>query len=47
MLLVARVGAAMLRGEYEQAVRLIMQPDVNEKAESAAARALYLEQGMF
>ena len=40
-----RVGAAMLRGKYEEAVRLIMQPHAGEKEDSAAARALYLEHG--
>lgn len=35
----------MLKGKYEEAVRLIMQPHAGEKEDSAAARALYLEKG--
>ena len=40
-----RVGAALLRGQYQEAVRLIMQPRDGEREESAEARQLYLEKG--
>ena len=40
-----RVGAALLRGEYEAAVRLIMQPRDGEREETAEARKLYLQKG--
>jgi len=40
-----RVGAALLRGQYQEAVRLIMQPRDGEREESAEARRLYLEKG--
>ena len=42
-----RVGAALLRGEYEEAVRLIMQPREGEREETAEARRLYLDKGGF
>ena len=42
---VYRVGAAMLRGEYEQAVRLIMQPREGDREEGVEARRLYLDKG--
>ncbi len=40
-----RVGAALLRERYEEAVRLIMQPRDGEREETAEARRLYLEKG--
>ncbi|KAL0027136.1 hypothetical protein WJX79_009492 [Trebouxia sp. C0005] len=40
-----KVGAALLRGHYEEAVRLIMQPRDGEREETAEARRLYLEKG--
>ncbi|KAL0052217.1 hypothetical protein WJX82_010083 [Trebouxia sp. C0006] len=40
-----KVGAALLRGQYQEAVRLIMQPRDGEREESAEARRLYLEKG--
>lgn len=40
-----RVGAALLRGEYEEAVRLIMQPRDGEREETVEARRLYLDKG--
>ena len=40
-----RVGAALLRGQYEEAVQLIMQPRDGEREESAEARRLYLDKG--
>lgn len=40
-----RVGVALLQGQYEEAVRLIMQPRDGEREETAQARRLYLEQG--
>lgn len=41
-----RVGVALLQGQYEEAVRLIMQPRDGEREETAQARRLYLEQGV-
>lgn len=46
-LIVGRVGAAMLKGEYEEAVRLIMQPHEGEREDSAAARNLYLQRSVY
>ena len=40
-----RVGVALLRGEYKEAVQLIMQPRDGERQETAEARRLYLETG--
>jgi hypothetical protein len=40
-----RVGAALLRGEWQAAVRLIMQGGPGERREYRQARALYMEQG--
>ena len=40
-----RVGIALLKGQWEEAVRLIMQPSSHERADSQAAKKLYLEQG--
>ncbi|DBB03074.1 TPA: hypothetical protein ACH3X1_013389 [Trebouxia sp. C0004] len=40
-----KVGATLLRGRYEEAVRLIMQPRDGEREETAEARRLYLEKG--
>lgn len=42
-----RVGVALLQGEYEKAVKLIMQPRDGEREETAEARRLYLETGTF
>ncbi|KAF8060524.1 leucine--tRNA ligase [Scenedesmus sp. PABB004] len=39
------VGAALLRGEWAAATRLILQGGPGERPEIAAARALYLERG--
>uniref|UniRef100_A0A383W6L3 TRUD domain-containing protein n=1 Tax=Tetradesmus obliquus TaxID=3088 RepID=A0A383W6L3_TETOB len=40
-----RVGAALLRGEWQGAVRLVMQGGPGERREYRQARALYMEQG--
>ena len=40
-----RVGIALLKGQWEEAVRLIMQPSSHERADSEAAKKLYLDQG--
>ena len=37
----------MLKGEYEEAVRLIMQPLEGEREDSAVARNLYLQKGVY
>ena len=42
---VSRVGAALLRAEYEQAVRLILQPREGDREEAVDARRLYLDNG--
>ena len=39
-----RVGIALLKGQWEEAVRLIMQPSSHERADSAAAKQLFLNQ---
>ncbi|KAK9809841.1 hypothetical protein WJX72_000220 [[Myrmecia] bisecta] len=40
-----RVGAKLLRGEWREAVELIMQPKDAERAENVDARQLYLQKG--
>eukprot|EP00798_Chlamydomonas_sp_ICE-L_P022952 gene22952-30136_t len=40
-----KVGATMLRGEYETAVRMIMTGRPDERADVASARAMFLDQG--
>jgi hypothetical protein len=42
VLLLCRVGAKLMKGEWEEAVRLIMQSTGGDRA-AAAARQLYLE----
>jgi hypothetical protein len=39
------VGAALLRGEWQAAVRLIMEAGQYERADAAGARQLYLRDG--
>ena len=41
----SRVGLALIKGDWEAAVRLILAFSNHEKLEVAAARKLYLEQG--
>ena len=41
----ARVGAALLRGEWEAAVKLVMEQREGERPENVEGRRLYLEEG--
>ena len=44
-LLHARVGLALVKGDWKEAVRLILMPSQHDKPEVLAARTLFLERG--